>query len=139
MSKIYNLKEDKISSDSIICKYNNKYYTLSELLNVETGDLAITKISGNSTATGYYVKYGNIVMVNITILTTGTTDSGEDLFVGTISNFAPKINTILVGYVGVRPIIASFTTEKKITVRNASASSLGKNSSPSIIGTFLIN
>ncbi len=110
----------------------------SDPFEISTGNLTITKTSGNSTATGTYAKYGNIVAYDITLSTTASTASGGDIFVGTISNYTPKINTILTGYIGVRPIIASLTTDKKITVRNASASSLGSGSSPSIRGTFIV-
>lgn len=123
------------SINSSITSINNE---ISNLKKVTTGSLTITKTSGSANATGTYAKYGNVVAYDITLSTTASTASGGDLFVGTISNFTPKINTILVGYFGVRPIIANFTTEKKITVRNASASSLGSGSSPSIRGTFIV-
>ena len=104
---------------------------------ITTGNLTITKTSGNSTATGTYAKCGNIVMVNVAISTTGTTNSGDNIFVGTISNFTPAINTMLSGFLGSRSILAGFGTSGTITVRNASASSISSGSSINVRGTFI--
>lgn len=105
---------------------------------ITTGNLSITKTSGNSTADGTYAKYGNIVMINVHISTTGTTASGSNIFVGSISTFSPVINTSIVGYASAKPIIASFGTTGGITIRNASPEVVGNNSSINIRGTFIV-
>ena len=45
---------------------------------------------------------------------------------------------MLSGYVGARSIMGSYGTDKKITIRNASSSSIATNQNLSIKGTFIV-
>ena len=85
------------------------------------------------------MQYGKIVSVDVNISTTAATAAGSNIVTAKITNFTPAKNTILVGYVGARSIIASLTTAQELTVRNASSSSLAASSSPNVRGTFIIN
>lgn len=103
-----------------------------------TGNLTISKTSGNSTCTGTYYKYGKIVMVNVAISTTGTTNAGSNIFEGTIDNITPAINTMLSGYVGNRAILGGFGADNKFVIRNASTSNISSGSTINIRGTFIV-
>lgn len=138
MTKLY-FSDNKITSDSILHEENNKYYNLKNLLTIKKGELIITKTSGNSTATGTYAKYGKILAINVHLETTGTTNSGSNIFVGKITNFTPAINGMLVGYLGGRAIIGAFGTDNVLTIRNASSQSANSGASINIRGTFIVN
>lgn len=126
------------SITSINSNINDINIEIDKLKEVTTGTLEFTKTSGNSTVNGSYVKYGNVVSVNVSITTTGATASGSNVWVGQINNIVPAINTILIGYSGARTILGAYTTAKNLTIRNASSSSLPKDATFSIRGTFII-
>lgn len=112
--------------------------SVSELPTTSTGTLSLTKSSGNSTATGTYARYGNVVALEIAITTTGSTASGGDLWTGTLNTFTPAIGGGLTGYLGARAIITGLTTSKVITVRNAGASAISSGSTIRVRGTIII-
>lgn len=107
-------------------------------LSTTTGTLSITKTSGNSTCTGTYARYGNVVSLDLVLTTSGTINSGADVFVGKITSFTPKKTGELVGYYDARPIIAGYGTDQTITVRNASASSISSGNTLNIRGTIIV-
>ena len=131
--------------ESIMTKYKDKVdfkkITIKKVNPFEaiTGSLdSITKTGGNSNVTGTFSKCNNVVCYDLSITTTGSTAGGSNIFEGTITDFLPKIDTILTGYIGNRAIIGSLTTTGSLTIRNASDSSLGSGSNPSVRGTFII-
>ena len=103
-----------------------------------TGNLTITKTSGDSTVTGTYAKYGNIVFCDLLITTTATISAGSNIFEGAISTFTPAIGSSFVGYIGDRSIIALFDTDNSLTIRNASSNSINSNSTIKIRGELII-
>ena len=102
-----------------------------------TGILSITKFDGNSTCTGSYAKYGNVVSYNIDITTTSDIEGGDNIFEGLITNFYPEIQTTLVGYLGKRAIVAVISIGGDIIIRNASDLSIVTNRTISVCGTFV--
>lgn len=124
--------KDKVDFKKITIKKVNPFETITGSLN------SITKTGGNSNVTGTYSKCNNVVCYNLSITTTDSTAGGSNIFEGTITDFLPKIDTILTGYIGNRAIIGSLTTTGNLTIRNASDSSLGSGSNPSVRGTFII-
>lgn len=105
---------------------------------VKTGNLSITKTSGSSNADGTYALCGKVMSINFHMTTTAAVASGNDLFVGKINNFNPAVVTCFAGYTGAKSVIASVGTDGSITVRNASSSSIAKNTSVSVRGTVII-
>ena len=124
-----------INSTSLLGSGN---IAVQSTLSTTTGTLSITKTSGNSTCTGTYARYGNVVSLDLELKTTGTINSGADVFVGKITSFTPKKTGELIGYYGARPIIAGYGTDQVITVRNASASNISSGNTLNIRGTIIV-
>lgn len=101
----------------------------------------VTKTSGNSSIQGSAaVRYGNVVQFELELRPTGTTNTGSNMFVGTVSNIPlPAIPSNGSGYMGSSAFIAELTTDGDITVRVLAANRASASSNCMVRWTYICN
>ena len=109
---------------------------------VQTGTLPISNIATGSLSSAEYIKFGHFLQFKIVVYRTAATSSGDDIFHGIISdtNLRPSLggNIGCSGNSGKIACMGHVLIDGSILVRNASGSSLAKNTNVTIYGTYLV-
>lgn len=116
---------------------------LQDQLSNTTGSGIIQKSSGNVTVnSSSYARYGNVVTMYMSVSTSASIASGGDIGVVQVNSsntglYPTASGGVFVGYVGARAIIGSMNASGAMTIRNASASSIGSGTAIGLRGTYI--
>lgn len=101
----------------------------------------VTKSSGSSVIDGASaVRYGNIIQLSISFHATGTTNTGSNIFEGSLSGIPlPAVGTNGSGYYGTTTLTGSIDTDGTIVIRVTSANRASSTNVANVRWTYICN